>query len=43
MFTVNKDNPFKKHEEGVDELRHERRKHLIENIQNRVNNYNDTH
>ena len=43
MFISKKDDPLKKHEEAVDELRHERRKHEIENIQNRVDNFNATH
>ena len=43
MFISKNEDPIKKHEEVVDKLRHERRKHEIENIQNRVDNFNDTH
>ena len=38
-----KEDPIQKREEVVDELREERRHREIERLQNKIDNYNDTH
>ena len=43
MFISKKEDPIQKSEEVVDELREERRHREIERLQNKIDNYNDTH
>ncbi len=38
-----KEDPFQKREEVVDELREERRQRALQALQNKIDNYNDTH
>ena len=43
MFISKKEDPIKKHEEVLDELREERRHRAMQALQNKIDNYNDTH
>ncbi len=42
-FISKKEDPFQKREEVVDELREERRQRALQALQNKIDNYNDTH